>query len=233
MPTSVVKDILGHHQSKQTAKDDVLADLSVVAVFYMLRPGEYTMPSRNRRTRTVQFRRQDVRLWKNGHLLSHDLPIELLLAADSATLHLDNQKNSQRGATIHHYARDDAFCPVKALARLVHRLRQLTPEWEAPLSLYGTAKHIISADITSALRQALVRTGLLSHGYRCDRVSAHSLRAGGAMALKLAGVNTDLIKKVGRWSSDTWLTYIHSQIGELTAGLSELMAIDRVFRCVG
>jgi hypothetical protein len=52
--------------------------------------------------------------------------------------------------------------------------------------------------------------------------------ASGAMALKLNGVDGDLIMKMGQWSSTTWLTYIHSQISSLTAGLSERMALSRV-----
>jgi hypothetical protein len=49
------------------------------------------------------------------------------------------------------------------------------------------------------------------------------------MALKLNGVDGDLIMKLGRWSSTTWLTYIHSQIWSLTAGLSERMTVHHVF----
>ena len=71
-------------------------------------------------------------------------------------------------------------------------------------------------------------TGLYTSGYSRDRIGPHSLRASGAMALKLAGYDNDMIKKLGRWSSDTYLTYIHSQIGELTANVATRMA--RVLR---
>jgi hypothetical protein len=53
------------------------------------------------------------------------------------------------------------------------------------------------------------------------------------MALRLNDVGEDLIKKLGRWSSSTWLTYIHAQISSLTAGLSERMVIHHVFYNVG
>lgn len=45
----------------------------------------------------------------------------------------------------------------------------------------------------------------------------HSLRAGGGamMALKLTGYNDSDIQKFGRWTSNTWQMYIHSQIGKL------------------
>jgi hypothetical protein len=54
------------------------------------------------------------------------------------------------------------------------------------------------------------------------------------MALQLNNVGEDLIKKLGRWSSSTWLTYIHAQMSSLTAGLPERMAVIRhVFYDVG
>jgi hypothetical protein len=50
---------------------------------------------------------------------------------------------------------------------------------------------------------------------------------------RLDNVGKDIIKKLGRWLSSTWLTYIHIQISSLTAGLSEHMAIHHVFYNVG
>ena len=38
------------------------------------------------------------------------------------------------------------------------------------------------------------------------------------MALKFAGANRDNIKKMGRWSGDTFLIYIHDQIVEYSEG---------------
>jgi hypothetical protein len=61
-------------------------------------------------------------------------------------------------------------------------------------------------------------------GYTLNRISSHSLRAGSAMAMKMSGASDSTIMQVGQWSSLTYLTYIHSQFGALTAGLSKLMA---------
>jgi hypothetical protein len=95
-------------------------DLVAIAFYFLLRVGEYTMPAANRRTRTVQFWCQDVRFWKNWSLLPHDGTLAQLLEADSVTMYLDNQKNGDRGATIHHTCVPGWFCPVKALARRVY-----------------------------------------------------------------------------------------------------------------
>ena len=68
-------------------------------------------------------------------------------------------------------------------------------------------------------------TNLVAQGYDLTRVGTHSLRASGAMALKLQGVDDSLIMKIGRWTGLTFLTYIHAQIGALNAGLAQRMAI--------
>jgi hypothetical protein len=57
-----------------------------------------------------------------------------------------------------------------------------------------------------------------------SRIGTHSLRAPGAMALKLQGVSDSTIMKIGRWTGLTFLTYIHTQTGALIAGLSQQMA---------
>ena len=46
----------------------------------------------------------------------------------------------------------------------------------------------------------------------------------GAVALALSGQSVEMIKKIGWYSSDTFLMYIHKQIGHLTAGVDEGMA---------
>jgi hypothetical protein len=60
----------------------------------------------------------------------------------------------------------------------------------------------------------------MAKGYTVDWVSSHSLRAGGAMAMKLSGATDSTIMRIGRWMSLTYLTYIHSQIGALSAGVA-------------
>jgi hypothetical protein len=44
------------------------------------------------------------------------------------------------------------------------------------------------------------------------------------MAMKLNGIDTITIKKHGRWSSNTFLEYIHEQIGAFTAGVAKQMS---------
>ena len=84
-------------------------------------------------------------------------------------------------------------------------------------------------DIGLAVRWGATHDGLLLRGYTLNRISSHSLRAGGAMALKLCGASDSTIMRVGRWTSLTYLTYIHTQIGALTAGLAGKMTTAFTF----
>jgi hypothetical protein len=43
-----------------------------------------------------------MRLWQHGWLLNNYAPGDELMGADADTLFLENQKNGNKGATIHH-----------------------------------------------------------------------------------------------------------------------------------
>ncbi len=94
-----------------------MADLVVVAFFYLLWVGEYTTSSREHEKHTVLLRKCDMRLWKDSNLLDHGLELRALLTADSATISIANTKNGTKGAVVHHDAIGSAICPVAALAR--------------------------------------------------------------------------------------------------------------------
>jgi integrase len=78
--------------------------------------------------------------------------------------------------------------------------------------------------ITTTLKDAAKALNLHQHGLRPELISSHSLRAGGATALHLSGCDAKTIQILGRWSSDTFLTYIHHQIVAFSLRLSKHMA---------
>jgi hypothetical protein len=92
---------------------------------------------------------------------------------------------------------------------------------------------VTDQNIGVAVRWGATYDGLLLKGYTLNRISSHSLHAGGAMALKLAGALDSTIMRVGWWTSLTYLTYIHTQIGALTAGLALKMSTAFTFQNVG
>ena len=97
----------------------------------------------------------------------------------------------------------------------------------APLgSFHGSrgTQQVPAEAIRSAIRHSAVECGLEAQGYVLNRIGSHSLRAGGAVMLKLCGYDSDMIKKLGRWRSETYLRYIQTQIANLTAGVARAMA---------
>jgi hypothetical protein len=69
-----------------------------------------------------------------------------------------------------------------------------------------------------------VHENLAAHRYTIAHIGSHSIRSRGAMHLKLAGYDNNIIQKLGCWSSNMYLHYIQTQIGQLTAGVAHRMA---------
>jgi hypothetical protein len=214
---------------------EAVADLITIAFFYLLRVGEYTTPSKAQEKRTIALRDCDVRLWKDGNLLPHSAGLETLLLADSATICIAHTKNGTKGAVVHHDAIGGPICPVAAMARRIANIQQGSNKTPICLVYHpsGAISWVTDRDIGRGVRWGATFDCLLTKGYTLDRISPHSLRAGGAMAMKLSGESDSTIMKVGRWTSLTYLTYIHSQIGTLTAGLAWRMSKAFTFQNVG
>ncbi|EJK60343.1 hypothetical protein THAOC_19318, partial [Thalassiosira oceanica] len=199
IPVSTVRKIADEYNMSD--HHSAVGDLVTVGFFFLLRVGEYTEPQRQRgrRKRTTPLRRKDVKFWKDGVLLPHNSPLSALLGADSATICVENQKNGKKGSTVHHKACSGSFCPVKALARRVFNIFWGSNSEDTILNhVYtadGSLSRVADRDINTAIRWGAVKDGLLQRGYTLDRVSSHSLRAAGAMALKLNGCSGETIKR--------------------------------------
>ena len=213
----------------KTEQKKCVGDFGLIAFYYLLRVGEYTYVKDTERRRTQQFRLQDVKLWRGTTLLDPRFSKNYLCrVCTPATLNISNQKNGVRQQTIHQEALGTATCPVSAIIRRVKHIRQHTANPETMLGSYfelgKPIKSITSTHITKAVKKAVTTLQLDKRGLPAKRVASHSLRSGGAMALHCAGVSDTTIKKMGRWSSDTFLMYIHEQISAFSRGLSQKMA---------
>ena len=214
--------------------------LGLIAFYYLLRVGEYTINRKNasnNQTRTEQFTVNDISFWKDGMLLNND-DRSAILTADEATMRLTNQKNGQKNGLIHHEANDngDGLCPVRALAARVSHILDNGGTQDMLLCSYWNGfrwDEITAENIGDTIKLAVVTTGLHKKGITPNDVGSHSLRAGGAMALKLNGISDTTIKKAGRWRSMAFLQYIYNQIGHLSAGVSKAMKTKVPFRNIG
>jgi hypothetical protein len=140
---SCQKAVMKNEGASLDPKDQTLTDLVVLVFFFLLRVGEYT-PSGTRVTRTMQIRRKDLQFWRkrsNGLMdrISPMATLANLLAADSITITLNNQKNGQRDATLHHNALpNNPLCPCKAAARRFVQMHLCDPHnANTILSLYA------------------------------------------------------------------------------------------------
>lgn len=209
------------------------ANLIVMAFFFLLRVGEYTLPPAHVKTRTIPFRVCDTRFWQGQTLLPPTSDAATLAAASSVTLMIDNQKNGQRGATIHQEACASDFCPVRSIAAIVSSIMTQNMPLTTPLSYVQPGISVQPPRILLAVRRGARLANLEASGYQISRIGAHSLRASGAMALWLSGHSPEEIMKLGRWRTQTFLTYIHSQIAALTTGTSRKMGRTVNFHNVG
>jgi hypothetical protein len=107
-----------------TAHSQAIGDLALIAFYYLLCIGKYTIKGKcNNTKQTVQFKLKDIWFFKQNKAgtlmcLPANAPQNLILTTDSATLKLDNQKSGWKGICVHQEANGEAFkCPVWALAR--------------------------------------------------------------------------------------------------------------------
>ena len=215
-----------------------VGDLSLIGFYYLLRSGEYTKPrmiKQNGRmvpaTRTRQFRVGDIGFFKDHKVLPRRSALDHLLTADSATMKITNQKNGRMGQTLHQQSTGSNGA-VAGLARRVHHiLSNGGNEHSLLCDVYknGHWTSVTGQHMVTAIRETVKMLQLHNNGYDPDMVGAHSLRAGGAMALKLMGYKDSDIRKFGRWTSDTWQMYIHSQIGQLSDGVAQKMSTHMPF----
>ena len=116
------------------------------------------------------------------------------------------------------------FCPIKATARRIHHILINKGKDTALICDYfnassNTWNQITQTDMLKHLRSTVSNLKMETSGITPDLVGVHSFRAGGAMALKLNGASDTTIMKMGRWTSLTFLQYIHNQIAHLSNDL--------------
>ena len=135
------------------------------------------------------------------------------------------------GQTIH----QESTGPHGAVACLARRVHHILSNGGSDARLIcdvlvkGQWRPVTRQDVVSLVKQGAKDLKLSQRGIDPDLLGSHSLRAGGAMALKLQHYEDTLIQKLGRWSSTTWLQYIHTQIAHLSKGVASKMSEDLPF----
>jgi hypothetical protein len=215
IPVSVILHALNVAAASDTADSWAVADMACTAFFFLLRPGEYTSTPSD----TRPFHLCDVQLFVGLARLDLFTATDGDLNASTFTSYtFTTQKNGVRGEVIGlGRSGSPLACPVLATVRRVLHLRAHNAAPDTPLATYyrsangRTTQHPVTpTDITTILRMSVLALGP-SIGFLPKDITAKSLRAGGAMALLLAQVDTDVIRLIGRWRSDEMLRYLHLQ----------------------
>ena len=88
---------------------------------------------------------------------------------------------------------------------------------------------ITAGEVLQHLRAAAIQYGEARLGFPASRIGTHSLRAGAAMAMFLAGVPVETIQLIGRWWSQTFMQYIRIQVQQMTRGVADVMTTNPNF----
>ena len=224
VPFQVLENVMAVALESDCPKLMAIADMMVLAYFFLLRPGEYTANPSD----STPFRLCDVGLLSlRSPLDALTCPFHDLQLVDFVTLEFTKQKNAVEGEVIglgksYH----PTVCPVSSLIRRIKHLRTNNAPSTTPLSHYfdnGKWCKVLPKHITTHLRRAVTFLGPSNLGFTEKDVEARSLRAAGAMALLCAQVDSDKIRLLGRWHSDEMFRYLHVQAQPLMKDFAKLM----------
>jgi len=196
-----------------SARDQATIDCIWMAFYFLLRPGEYANAWCEAKH---PFRLEDVecKIGCNHIFDVHLASVAQLLASTFISLTFTDQKNGIKGENISHVTNGQpSACPVRAITRRIFHLKLHNAPLNTPLYVYyddsGRRRSISATMITSLLRAAAL--SIPGHtGVDPSNSTARSLRASGAMALLLGGMDPDKIRIVGRWKSDAMFRYLHA-----------------------
>ena len=232
-------------------KDVHIRDVIVIAFFYLCRPGEVVKTSSTDKGRSCPFTVRDVALLSPtgrslcgtaGNLKSASLN-DVMGTCTQSTLTYTDQKNCIRGKKVTHLASGDPnVCPTRALERRVKHILDNGGDPSTPLYTYFTpaqrrrparnakakGSHITTTMVTTLLRSAAKNVEPQT-GIPPSKISARSLRPGGATALLCSDVRPENIALVGRWRSDAMLRYLRANTTPVTNAFSQRMLQNGAF----
>lgn len=194
--------------------------LCVIGFFFLLRPGEYSKTKAEPgQTQTKPFRSKDMLFGTEHSSASETAPTLIADCNDPkiarAGLNFEDQKNGKKDDKISHTkSGHPTLCPVRALQQRKTELR--TCMENTPIYMFHHEQHnrleaISASFLTKALRHAAAQCQHIT-GIPADKISARSLRAGGATALLCAKIDKDIIKLLGRWRSDAVDEYLRTNV---------------------
>eukprot|EP00435_Cladocopium_sp_Y103_P067566 s528_g30.t1 len=208
---------LGEHlQYGRSQEASLLWGALTLGFFFLLRASEYLDVGYQDPNRGL--RGSDITLKLNGKALS----LERLSEADEVTILVRGSKTDiyNRGQVRNHFRTSERVCVVKAMVNLFHQFPQRYQGGsEAEELLF---RSLDDRPIPRTAIQALIERAAKGLNLPNGDLGTHSLRFGGASALWAQYQDTALVKRWGRWTSDSFQTYIW-EARETAKGVAQKM----------
>ena len=188
---SMLNRILAHPQDchKWCHHDRLMLSAALSLAFYgFLQASEFTAPSEH------SFN-------PHKHLTTQDLTI----SSKKVLFNIKRSKTDQtaQGHTITLHATGGKLCPVRLI--ITYHEGNQNSRKNQPLFTRKQGK-----PLTPSWFRRTLKTLLAHLGYDASQYNTHSLRIGAATSAAEAGISTKTIKRLGRWRSQTYRRYIHT-----------------------
>ena len=170
--------------------------------FFLLRASEYLCVGYNQPDKGL--RGQDVNLKVNGK----DCTLQNIREADEIVLTIRSSKTDiyNRGEIRNHFRSENEVCPVKAAVALFLNYPQRFEGGSDALGpLFRTDDDKL---LPRGAVQSMIERSAKALGLPDGDLGTHSLRFGGASAIWAAYGESALVKRWGRWASDSYQTYL-------------------------
>lgn len=208
---------LGEHlQFGRSEEASLLWGALTLGFFFLLRASEYLDVGYQDPNRGL--RGSDVTLKLNGKALG----LNRIQEADEVTLLVRGSKTDiyNRGQMRNHFRTNERVCVVKAAIQLFQHFPQRYQGGSEAEEILFRSKD--DRPVPRAAIQALIERAAKGLNLPSGDLGTHSLRFGGASALWAQYQDTALVKRWGRWASDSFQTYIW-EARETARGVAQKM----------
>ena len=157
-----------------------------LAIFGFLRCSEFTVPSSG--------------FLPGTHLTPSDIPTDKIHFPDSLMINIKKSKTDlfKRGFTIVLGKTDSQICPVAAMSTYLH----LRGQKNGPMFIFKDGFLLTQDKFSRLVNQTVKNAGWQGN------FTTHSFRVGAASTAAALGVPDHMIRAMGRWNSDAYLTYV-------------------------
>ena len=127
------------------------------------------------------------------------------LGSNQVSILIRYSKTDQGGSSITIMLHENQFkdlCPVQALKDYL----SIRPSVQGPLFVHFDTEPLTKAQVNKILKKGVETLGLPAEDY-----SSHSFRIGAATSAAIQGVSGDMIKLMGRWTSNAVNSYIRPE----------------------